>query len=561
MKTLEQPTRRNSAWIYGLVLLACCGAFLGLRIAGMLASPQLEDHDSAGLLRNIQAFATLDLDVIGTLSPDLLPLYPLASGLVHATGISAETSARVVSLLASIFVAALVVAMAYRYGSWPAAAAAAALISFEPLLLRVSYGILTEPLYSFVVLLGLWLLLRQSGTRPTPRSAMTLGVIFGAAFLGRLEAILFLAVVPALRWLACFMRNRDDFGRQIRPLAAWTAVFVAVFVAIAAPHVAFVSSKMNQFALNGRQAWSTILSAPTDKNYYERIYGLDYNPGMVNLEHLRSHPEDLAKLSTSVSLKERATLVARNLSILQRESLPTLLGLPVFALLLFGFVYLLRSARATDAVIIGGFVAVGYVAPLLHNTVPRHILVTAGPLLLLAALGVVQLAREAAERVQPALRRLALPGAVLAVLGLSIALNAAPLWQQLRVPDASNPDSDRRLLEPFIEILGTACKQDPKAIVVARLRYLPLYAGCESISMPYASLEQLHQYAKSNNATFVFVDSRSDTTWPFYADLTGSATPPAGFELVASRVHPGGLHQFLYRLEARSPPEDAHGDN
>jgi hypothetical protein len=319
---------------------------------------------------------------------------------------------------------------------------------------------------------------------------------------------------------------------------------------------------MNQFALNGRQAWSAIMSAPGDQHYYQRIYGLDFNPTAVNIDHLRAHPEDLATVATTVSLKERATLVAKNLSILQRDSLPTLLGLPVFALMLFGLAYLLRSARATDAVIVAGFLAVGYVAPLLHNTVPRHILVSAGPLLLLASLGVVGVAREFAERLQPStLSRYALPASVATVLGVTLALNAWPLWQQLRVPDASNPDSDRRLLEPFIEILGTACKQDPDTVVVARLRYLPLYAGCESISMPYASLEQLHQYAKSNNATFVFVDSRSDATWPFYADLTRPVTPPAGFERVASQVYPDGLHQFLYRVEARNSPEDAHGEN
>jgi 4-amino-4-deoxy-L-arabinose transferase-like glycosyltransferase len=486
----------------------------------------------------------------------------MAGGLLHAIGIPAESSARIVSLLASILTAALVVAMAYRYGRWPAAAAAAALIAFEPVLLRLSYAIITEPLYSFVVLLGLWLLLRQSDARPTPRSAVALGVVFGAAFLCRLEGILFLAVVPALRWIASFMHHRGEFSRQLHPLASWTAVFVAVFVAVAAPHVAFVSSKMNQFALNGRQAWSAIMSAPGDQHYYQRIYGLDFNPTAVNIDHLRAHPEDLATVATTVSLKERATLVAKNLSILQRDSLPTLLGLPVFALMLFGLAYLLRSARATDAVIVAGFLAVGYVAPLLHNTVPRHILVSAGPLLLLASLGVVGVAREFAERLQPStLSRYALPASVATVLGVTLALNAWPLWQQLRVPDASNPDSDRRLLEPFIEILGTACKQDPDTVVVARLRYLPLYAGCESISMPYASLEQLHQYAKSNNATFVFVDSRSDATWPFYADLTRPVTPPAGFERVASQVYPDGLHQFLYRVEARNSPEDAHGEN
>lgn len=543
-------TAYRAVAILGLVI------FLGIRLAGLLNEPLLEDHDSSGYVYRIGVFAGSSPDDLEPLNADLLPLYPLTAAALSSLGMSTEASGRFVSLTASALTALLVILVAVRLGSWSAGAFAAVLIAFEPTLARLSYSVLTEPLYTALVALGLWLMVRDPRAPPTTSSAITLGAVFSLSFLDRFEGILFLAAIPFLQWCLTLASHRDKLRAQLRPLLVWTAVFGAIFAILAAPQVWYVSKEMNQFALNGRQAWSIIKNVKNGQPEEQQLQGLDYSPTVTNLRHLQRTPKDLAKLDASVSLKARLDRVSNNLDILQRQSLPQLLGLPVLILMPLGLYFLLRTGQARAAFVLSAFAAVTFFAPIMYLVVPRYLLAATPPLIALAALGGVGAGQALAQLAGTSRwRGISIPALLLCLSLITVALNARPLWRMATEPDRDNPIADPyadpALYASFLPMLKTACASNPDELLLVRKRYIAMFSNCGRITMPYATLEQLRLYAEGNGATLMFVESQWDAKRPFYRDLTVAANAPHGFELLASHESPNGNRQFLYRLHVR----------
>jgi hypothetical protein len=544
-------TAYRAVAILGLVI------FLGIRLAGLFNEPLLEDHDSSGYMYRIGMLAGSNPDDSEPLNADLLPLYPLTAAALSSLGMSTEASARLVSLTASFLTALLVILVAVRLGSWPAGAFAAVLIAFEPTLARLSYSVLTEPLYTALVTLGLWLMVRDPRAPPTTSSAITLGAVFSLSFLDRFEGILFLAAIPFLQWCLTLASHRDNLRAQLRPLLVWTGVFGAVFAILAAPQVWYVSKEMNQFALNGRQAWSIIKNTNRDLSEEQRLNGLDYSPTVTNLRYLQQSPKDLAKLDASVPLKARLDRVSNNLDILQRQSLPQLLGLPVLILIPCGLYFLLRTGQPRAAFVLSGIAAAAFVAPLLYLVVPRYILAATPPLIALAALGGVGAGQAVAKLAgNNRWRAHSVPALLLGLALISVAFNARPLWRMATGPDRENPIADPyadpALYASFLPILKAACASNPAEVLLVRKRYIATLSGCTRLTMPYAKLEQLRLYAEGNGASLMFIESAWDSGSPFYRDLVAADRAPDGFELLASNELPDGNWRFLYRLHLRS---------
>ncbi len=550
MLSESNVTAYRAVAILGLVV------FLGIRLAGLFNEPLLEDHDSSGYMYRIGMLAGSNPNDSEPLNADLLPLYPLTAAALSSLGMSTEASGRFVSLAASVLTALLVILVAVRLGSWPAGAFAAVLIAFEPTLARLSYSVLTEPLYTALVALGLWLMVRDPRAPPTTSSAIALGAVFSLSFLDRFEGILFLAAIPFLQWCLTLASHRDNLRAQLRPLLVWTAVFGAVFAILAAPQVWYVSKEMNQFALNGRQAWSVIKNVRNGQSEEQRLQGLDYSPTVINLRYLQQSPKDLAKLDASVPLKARLDRVSNNLDILQRQSLPQLLGLPVLILIPCGLYFLLRTGQPRAAFVLSGIAAVTFVAPLLYLVVPRYILAATPPLIALAALGGLGAGQALAQLAGTSRwRALSVPALLLCLALITVAFNARPLWRMATGPDRENPIADPyadpALYASFLPMLKAACAAHPAEVLLVRKRYIATLSGCTRLTMPYAKLEQLRLYAEGNGASLMFIESAWDSESPFYRDLVAADRAPDGFELLASHESTNGNWRFLYRLHLR----------
>jgi 4-amino-4-deoxy-L-arabinose transferase-like glycosyltransferase len=504
----------------------------------------------------IGMFAGSNPDDSEPLNADLLPLYPLTAAAFNHLGMPTEASARFVSLAASLLAALLVILVAVRLGSWPAGAFAAVLIAFEPAMARLSYAVLTEPLYTAIVALGIWLMVRDPRAPPTMSSAIGLGAVFSLSFLDRFEGILFLAAIPFLQWCVTLAAHCTNLRTQLRPLLVWTAVFGAVFAVVAAPQVWYVSKEMNQFALNGRQAWSVIKNVKNGQSEEQRLNGLDYSPTVINLRFLQRSPKELAKLDATIPLKARVDRVSDNLDSLQRRTLPELLGLPVLMLIPCGLYFLLRSGQARAAFLLSAFVAAAFFAPLMYLVVPRYILAATPPLIALAAVGGVG-AGQAIGMLGGASRwhRLSVPALLLLVTLVTVAFNARPLWRMATEPDRENPladpYADPALYASFLPMLKAACASNPREVLLVRKRYIATFSGCSRLTMPYATLEQLRHYAAGNGASLMFVESAWDSGRPFYRDLVGADRTPDGFELLANNQSADGNRQLLYRLHLR----------
>jgi hypothetical protein len=105
------------------------------------------------------------------------------------------------------------------------------------------------------------------------RMPLFLGIIFGFAFLNRIEGIIFLGIIPYFTQYIWFGKTLLD-GKK---LLLFNGLYVFVFFIGHFPQIYMVSSKMDRFALNGREAWSLILHNPDGKSYEEKLCGLTYS--------------------------------------------------------------------------------------------------------------------------------------------------------------------------------------------------------------------------------------------------------------------------------------------
>src|ERR1051325_10591599 len=193
-----EPDSGASRWVtvalwFGIAL------YLGLRVLALVKAPQLESDDGSGYLINAAIIRAHGFGGNHGLTADLTPFYPVAILLAGLTGIDLVIGARLVSLVFSLVLLGAVIAIGRRVMSPAAVAITVLVLAVNPLLVMLSVSVLSEPSYLGTVYLGLWLFLRQA-SQPRLAWAALLGLVFGLAFLNRLEGLLFLGAIPLLQF-------------------------------------------------------------------------------------------------------------------------------------------------------------------------------------------------------------------------------------------------------------------------------------------------------------------------------------------------------------------------
>jgi 4-amino-4-deoxy-L-arabinose transferase-like glycosyltransferase len=515
-----------------------------IRLLAWHAAALVEDHGSISQLFHAKVFATFDPRQILQLEPDTTPFYPFLVALFGLPGWSLETAARVCSLAFSLLLFVAVLRIGLRIaGPW-ATVAGLVLLSLNPVLARLAPAILTEPSYVATVYLGLWLFWRQY-ERPRWRGAAVVGVVFGLAFLNRVEALLFLPAIPLFQavhyWAS---RPRRYGGRQ---LAGWVAAFVAGFVLLAGPQVGWVSWRMDRPAFNGRQVWEEIeVKIHEDESYERMVYGLDYHPSVVNITYLQAHPTVMTSdraTPKDPTLVRYSRLVTANVKDLVFDKLDILIGFFGFLAFLVGMVVMIRRGQRADALLIVGFLAVALAGPLLHNVVVRHILVLAPLMLLVGGIGIAALAERLAAR----------PSAPQAVAGLGalllllMAIAWAPELRRMlrretcnREYCVSTMDRAGRIVRESARGLG----REPR--VAARKQYLPYYSGGVVVALPYTDYDGLVRYLRANSVDYLFLEDWQITSYPFVKTFAERAS--ADFTFLDRQTDPTGRTTALYRV-------------
>jgi hypothetical protein len=539
----DEPTELAPASSRGRVLALWCGValYLGLRVLALVMAPELESDDSTGYLINAAIVRAYGVSGGHGLTPDFTPFYPVAIILAGLTKIDLVVAGRIVSLAFSLVLLGSVIGIGRRIASPKAVVAAVFLMAVSPMLVTLSVSVLSEPSYVGTIYLGLWLFLRQV-REPRVAWGALLGLIFGLAFLNRIEGLLFLGAIPLLQLIERLVTGRRD-RRSLGAVARWSAAYVLVFLVAVAPHVVWVSKQMGSFAINGRQAWSLLDSKFDGGDREKLLYGLDYSPKLENLAYMWGHPEERAKLVARTSPVVYVKLAARNVDVIYRDHLGELVGPGVVAFALLGLVALARRKLVFPLVLIAGFVVTALVPPLLQTHILlRHLAVLAPILLLLAGEGIVALVTLTVPRRAPLANR-ALPAVLTALM---VAVSVVPLRDAIGAP--VNPEYDPASLAEPARIVREAQRELNRQVVLCdRSGYLGQLTGARPIVIPHTDLQGFVKYLALNRADLLFINYQHLGTRPFAADFS-RATPPPGFTLLYRGMSAAGYRVELYRL-------------
>ena len=539
-----------------LAALGIFSVYLGLRVFTWTQTALLEDHDSVALMLWAEPFARFDLIGILQLDPDASLFYPLLIGLFSLPGWSFEAGARLATLASSAVLFGSVLGIGRQIASPGAVLIGLMLLAVNPELVRFSIAVLTEPTYVATVYVGLLLFWLQY-RRPTLIGAAALGVVFGLAFLNRMEGILFVVFVPFMLTLYYLWEKPQDY--DFKWLVVWCLLFLSVFLALAVAHVWRVSHEMGAFAINGRQAWTLLLNSPPAVGdwvaYNERLYGLDFDPAVVNIVYVKQHFSAVLGLTTGNG--ESAELLLNyikalivNLDDLYSRRLTDLFGHLVIVLFVFGLVHLYAVGRVFDVTLIIVFLALVLIAPLLHNVVVRHILVMAPIVLVVSGIGVVSLSKIVLTRTS----RWPISVGVLAgvITAVVIAGWAMPLRGVFNPPDRNDEYSMAELREP-IRIIAESFEGDrgrpPR--VATRQRYLPYFSGAEWVALPFVEFDGLVAYSKLNEVDFVYLTHQAEI-FPFAPAFDGDEYGQMFTLLYRHSSDVNGRMSALYRFNGGS---------
>lgn len=513
---------RRTVAAFGALLFV----YVGLRAVAMAQAQFLEDHDSTLYLFQIERIVSDGLGVVWGFNVDAAPFFPVAAAPMAALTGSAELGARLTSLLFSGLLFLAVLDIGRRMAGPAAVATGLLLVALNPTLARLSFAVLTEPSFIATFYVAAWMFWLQFED-PRLGLAALIGLVAGLAFTNRLEGILYLAFFPALQAVHYFLFSEGRYGP--RRLLSWTAVFVACFAVFAAPEVARVSSHMGELALNGRQAWVALLNDGS-RSYEEAIYGLDHDPGTINIEHVLANPQSMGDVGSQFDPRAMVRRIVLNVEQLSSVRLSELLGAVALTLFGLGMVDLWLRGRRFEAVAVLAMVGVGLAAPIAHTVSPRHVAIVVPIMLLVAGLGVSYVACAVSSSLSTDRRRsrgLTLVSLMLLAIGGWV----YPLSVSLRGLDRPNMEYHPNDLREPIRIIQSAAEELGRTpAIVSRKAYLPYYAGTGlGLPLPYTDYEGLVEYSRINNADFLYlVYPEPRAFMSVFAD--GDTSPP--FELL-----------------------------
>src|SRR4030065_261983 len=383
-KRLTEVFANSKTW-YGIGILAL---YIALRALAWKNTTLLEGTDSTSYLRYITLFLEKpSVDHVLNLDPDFSPFYPFFAALFSLPGWSPEIGARLCTFVFSIGLFFAVAGIGKRMAARPTQIAIGLLLlCFPPVLISMSFSVLTEPSYLATIYLGLWLFLAQHKA-PTLGKAALLGVVFGLSFLNRLEGIIFLAVIPFFQLLHYFLDKQRSYN--LKHFAVWTLVFSTVFVALIAPQIWRVSEKMGSFALNGRQVYSIIMNNPDGKSLEEKLFGLDFSDSETNIAHLRVHHEPVKIMAANIRPSQYAIRFLQNVSNFYRVDAAQLLSPLAIVFFAFGLMAMYLSGRLYEILFSLTFIGATLVPPFLHAPMTVHVAMILPLVVLIAGTGIV----------------------------------------------------------------------------------------------------------------------------------------------------------------------------
>jgi hypothetical protein len=546
MTTLLIKSETYKRYLLPGVLL---GLYMLLRIIAWSRTVLLEDTDSLLYLHDIKEFLSMDVIRIWGLSTVSSITYPLFGAIFSIPGWGIEFGARTTSFVASLLIFGMVYLIANRYTKGTGILSGLFLIAVSPILISMSFAVLTEPLYVAGVYLGLYVFLRQY-TLPSNQHAALLGFLFGLSFLNRVEGLLFLVAIPVLQGGYYLFSN--TLRTNLRPFISWTLVYIGVFSLLAVPHVWRMSDQLNMFAINGRQVWSLIMQAPDGKSEYEKFFGLDFSPSEINIAYLYSNTDKLRELSPSIDQNifvQYGKNFVLNFITFNRQRLGDLFGAMILIFFGIGLYAVFRHNNRYEGFVLIAFIAVAAVAPLLHDSKlnPRSFLTIVPLVLLIAGMGVDNFSRELSGGNSAGTGRLHKTFIVF-LLGMILVSWIIPLKSAL-YPGKYNGEYGITELEEPKSIVKTIAEKElhRMPVIVDQRGFLASYSGAVHMYMPYTDYTGLVRFCELNEVDLLHLKYRRLMDYPFIGRFADGDVSEH-FQLLYRGIDGSGSTIELYRF-------------
>lgn len=541
---VRSEIKKNTVFFFYIFLV-----YLGLRALAWNRTLLFEDTDSVYYLTAIRDFLTLDFSAY-LKNPDATPFYPFWGAIFSIPGWSVETGAR----LTSLFFSAVLFLVLYFHGKIflkrDEVFFGLLLFAFAPVAIALSFGILTEPSYVATIYLGFFTFWKQY-KQPTVATACLLGIIFGVSFLNRVEAVLFLFVIPF--WQGVYFSFEGRRYIRFKTILKWSLTFLIVFVVIAAPQIYKVSRQLGMFALNGRQVWSAVFHIPGDESQVRRLFGLDYSPQEINIEYLLKNPNHLKGNDSTNAIFEYLRTVASEFNVLYRYRLGELFGPLVLVLFGFGLLNMFRDKQFFNLFLVLSFIGFCLLAPLLHNVAVRHILSIVPIMFLVSGGGIGYLNREISAHYNLWHKTQWSRMVVVSILAACILAWVVPLRHTFN-PAKNNQEYSLLELSGPIAIIKNeaASKLERPPNVAAERPYLAYLSDSTGFFLPYADFESFKTYCRLNSIDFFYLNHWrvQRLGYPFYERFK-SGDPP-GFTTIYRGLDYEGNATTLYRVNTNN---------
>lgn len=246
------------------------------------------------------------------------PMFPWTIAAIAFVVGDAEIAARVISVISGSLITVPVYFVARRLYGNPTGLGAAALVGFHPHLVQFSTTAFCEPFFMTLALTGICMAMRCWDEITLLRISL-LGLLYGAAYLVRPEALAYFAIVVALivwrHWSRPQLR-RHSLGIQ-------ALILISGFLVLAGPYTAWLSVQAGKFILQGKSS----VNLPTERRMqegmseYEAAFGVapdltTQGPWMI--------PNITAIRQFSISAGEMPMLIATRAKRLIRDAMVTL---------------------------------------------------------------------------------------------------------------------------------------------------------------------------------------------------------------------------------------------
>ena len=217
-------------------------------------------------------------DAIAALSSVFSPLYPLLIVAMHIVVPDWEIAGNLVSaLLGTAAVVSIYVMTREAFARSDIALGAAALSAIHPAMAAFSASVRTEAGYIFLITSGVALMLRGLRTRQLVSVAAS-GVLYGLAYLYRIEAIGLPAVAIAAIIGRGFARHRNEFKRML----AAAAILTIAFLLVASPYLLYLRASTGRWTV-GREFTAAMMygmgdAADDSQEWRRRGYSSHISP-------------------------------------------------------------------------------------------------------------------------------------------------------------------------------------------------------------------------------------------------------------------------------------------